>query len=147
MPIKGETQVSKQPGLHCIDVSSMNHICLMQNSQNLCLFCHVFSSIIICLSCFHVMPEKNHYTEATSVLHLLLTRRDVLLCPLISQQYPACWDLSMCHSQYIEVFKLVVVEASNMPLVSLKTELTFTKRWWWLVRPSTAGGTSDFCGV
>lgn len=49
-----------------------------------------FSSIIICLSCFHVMQEKNLYTEATNVLHLLLTRRAISLCPLISQQHPSC---------------------------------------------------------
>lgn len=49
-----------------------------------------FSSIIICLSCFYVMPEKNLYTEATGVLHLLLTRRAISLCPLISQQHPSC---------------------------------------------------------
>lgn len=84
-----------------------------------------------------------HYAEATSGLHLLLTRRDVLLCSLISQQYSVC-----CQSQHTKVFKLVVVEVSNTLLASLKMELRFSERLWWqLVRTSTDGRTSDFCTI
>lgn len=72
------------------------------------------------------MPEKKHYTEATSVLHFLPAQKGVSLCPLLSQHRPACQDLSVCHSQYTEVLKLTVVEASNTPPVSLKAELIFT---------------------
>lgn len=69
-----------------------------------------FSLIIICLSCLHVMPEENFYTEATSVLHLLLTRRAISLCPLISQQHPSC----LLRAQHVTCSAL---RSSNL--------------WWW----------------
>lgn len=84
-----------------------------------------FSSIIICLSCFHVMPEKNLYIEATNVLHLLLTRRAISLCPLVSQQHPSC----LLRAQHAMHWGLLIYSGESYKYtISFFKNRTFNKR-------------------